>query len=65
MKFKLHKSKLYTIPKLSRKDRIARLRARIELQRKCASPVVDVVYDNKNNVVQFTADTGWKTYSKS
>jgi hypothetical protein len=62
MKFKLHKSKLYTMPKLSRKDRIARLRARIELQRKAMLPVVDVVYDNKNNVVQFTADTGWKTY---
>ena len=62
MKFKLHKSKLYTMPKLSRKDRIARLRARIELQRKSMLPVVDVVYDNKNNVVQFTADTGWKTY---
>ena len=62
MKFKLHKSKLYTMPKLSTADRIARLRARIELQRKCASPVVDVVYDNKNNVVQFTADSGWKIY---
>ena len=62
MKFKLHKSKLYTMPKLSRKDRIARLRARIELQRKSMLPVVDVVYDNKNNVVEFTADTGWKTY---
>ena len=62
MKFKLHKSKLHTLPKLSREDRIARLRARIELQRKAMLPVVDVVYDNKNNVVQFTADTGWKTY---
>lgn len=62
MKFKLHKSKSYTMPKLSREDRIARLRARIELQRKSMLPVVDVVYDNKNNVVQFTADTGWKTY---
>ena len=62
MKFKLHKSKLHTLPKLSREDRIARLRARIELQRKSMLPVVDVVYDNKNNVVQFTADTGWKTY---
>ena len=62
MKFKLHKSKLHTMPKLSREDRIARLRARIELQRKAMLPVVDVVYDNKNNVVQFTADTGWKTY---
>ena len=62
MKFKLHKSKLYTMPKLSREDRIARLRARIELQRKSMLPVVDVVYDNKNNVVEFTADTGWKTY---
>jgi hypothetical protein len=50
------------MPKLSREDRIARLRSRIELQRKCASPVVDVVYDNKNNVVQFTADSGWKIY---
>jgi hypothetical protein len=62
MKFKLHKSKLHTLPKLSREDRIARLRARIELQRKSMLPVVDVVYDNKNNVVEFTADTGWKTY---
>jgi hypothetical protein len=62
MKFKLHTSTQHTMPKLSREDRIARLRARIELQRKCASPVVDVVYDNKNNVVQFTADSGWKTY---
>jgi hypothetical protein len=62
MKFKLHKSKLYTMPKLSTADRIARLRARIELQRKCELPVVDVVYDNKNNVVQFTADSGWKIY---
>ena len=62
MKFKLHKSKLYTMPKLSREDRIARLRARIELQRTSMLPVVNVVYDNKNNVVQFTADTGWKTY---
>lgn len=50
------------MPKLSREDRIARLRSRIELQRKAMLPVVDVVYDNKNNVVQFTADTGWKTY---
>lgn len=50
------------MPKLSREDRIARLRARIELQRKSMLPVVDVVYDNKNNVVEFTADTGWKTY---
>ena len=50
------------MPKLSREDRIARLRARIELQRNAMSPVVDVVYDNKNNVVEFTADTGWKTY---
>ena len=65
MKFKLHTSTQHTLPKPSRADRIARLRARIELQRKFASPVVDVVYDNKNNVVQFTADTGWKTYSKS
>ena len=64
MKFKLHKSKLHTLPKLSRADRIARLRARIELQRKCALPVVDVVYDNKNNVVEFVSDSGWKTYSK-
>jgi len=62
MKFKLHTSTQHTIPKLSTADRIARLRARIELQRKCASPVVDVVYDNKNNVVQFTADSGWKIY---
>ena len=62
MKFKLHTSKQHTMPKLSTADRIARLRARIELQRKCASPVVDVVYDNKNNVVQFTADSGWKIY---
>jgi hypothetical protein len=38
------------------------LKARLELQRKCELPVVDVVYDNKNNVVQFTADSGWKIY---
>ena len=62
MKFKLHTSTQHTMPKLSTADRIARLRSRIELQRKCASPVVDVVYDNKNNVVQFTADSGWKIY---
>ena len=62
MKFKLHTNTQYTMQKPSRADRIARLRARIELQRKCASPVVDVVYDNKNNVVQFTADSGWKIY---
>jgi hypothetical protein len=62
MKFKLHTSTQHTMPKLSTADRIARLRARIELQRKCELPVVDVVYDNKNNVVQFTADSGWKIY---
>ena len=65
MKFKLHTNTHYTMPKPSRADRIARLRARIELQRKCSSPVVDVVYDNKNNVVEFVSDSGWKTYSKS
>jgi hypothetical protein len=62
MKFKLHTSTQHTMPKLSTADRIARLRSRIELQRKCELPVVDVVYDNKNNVVQFTADSGWKIY---
>ena len=46
----------------NRTDKWERLKARLELQRKCASPVVDVVYDNKNNVVQFTADSGWKIY---
>ena len=65
MKFKLHTNTQYTMQKPSRADRIARLQARIELQRKCASPVVDVVYDNKNNVVEFVSDSGWKTYSKS
>ena len=65
MKFKLHTSTQYNMPKPSRADRIARLRARIELQRKCASPVVDVAYDNKNNVVEFVSDSGWKNYSKS
>ena len=47
MKFKLHTNTQHTMPKLSREDRIARLRARIELQRKCASPVVDVVLTTK------------------
>lgn len=62
MKFKLHTSKQHSMLEKNRTDKWERLKARLELQRKCASPVVDVVYDNKNNVVQFTADSGWKIY---
>tara|TARA_R110000765_G_scaffold183005_1_gene288963 strand:- start:5564 stop:5836 length:273 start_codon:yes stop_codon:yes gene_type:complete len=62
MKFKKHTSKAHVMPKPSRVDRIQRLQARLKLQRECLLPVVDVSYDNQNNVVEFTADTGWKTY---
>ena len=50
------------MPEKNRMDKWERLKARLELQRKCALPVVDVVYDNKNNVVEFVSDSGWKTY---
>ena len=65
MKFKLHTNTQHTMPEKNRMDKWERLKARLELQRKCASPVVDVVYDNKNNVVEFVSDSGWKNYSKS
>ena len=62
MKFKLHTSKQHSMLEKNRTDKWERLKARLELQRKCELPVVDVVYDNKNNVTQFTADSGWKIY---
>ena len=62
MKFKLHTSKQHSMLEKNRTDKWERLKARLELQRKCELPVVDVVYDNKNNVVQFTAYSGWKIY---
>jgi len=62
MKYTTHTTKAHVMPKPSRVDRIQRLQARLKLQRECLSPVVDVSYDKRNNVVEFTSDTGWKTY---